>query len=88
MADVRSAVRFAIVALLVGCLASCGLFVSFDDFDTSGSSSGGDGARFVVGGNVRGLGVAKATLTLNSGTPHEVSEGRFVFPEQLLDGAR
>ncbi|CAN5921597.1 hypothetical protein BH11MYX4_BH11MYX4_34880 [soil metagenome] len=80
--------RLALILLVVAGLASCGLFVSFDEFDTSTTTGG---ARFAVGGFVDGLGSspnARVSLTLNNGTPFPVGDGRFDFPERLADGAK
>ena len=80
----------ALIALAF--LASCGLLVSFDDFDTGGASSSGGGtdARFVVGGVVDGLGSdpkATVSLSLNAGPALPAHDGHFAFPEKLADGA-
>ena len=54
--------RAALLVLLLGCLASCGLFVSFDDFDTNTSGGGGSGGQLAIGGTVDGLGGPTGTL--------------------------
>ena len=81
--DIR---RAAALVLLLGCLASCGLLVSFDDFDTSaiGGSSGG---QFAVGGRIEGLGGVMVALSLNGGAPFRAPDGDFTFPTLLADGA-
>ena len=54
---------FVAWVLLVGSVASCGLFVSFDRYDTSplGAEAG---VLYAVGGTIDGLGDAKVTLAL------------------------
>jgi hypothetical protein len=82
--------RLAFMVACFACLLSCGLFVSFD-YDTGADpgSDGSNGPTYAVGGTVDGLGSAKASLLLNGNIAAAlpVTDGKFVFPERLADGA-
>lgn len=73
--------RSAALALLLSGALSCGLFVSFDDFDTSVHQT------FTVGGTVDGLEEGTtATASLN-GEPRTLErDGDFTFPGELKSG--
>ncbi len=91
VAALRAAATALSTLIALACLASCGLLVSFDDFDTGGAGGGGGGAQFVVGGLVDGLGSdpnATVSLSLNAGPVLVAHDGHFAFPEKLGDGAR
>ncbi len=77
--------RGATLFLLLACLASCGLIVSFDDFDTG---PGGAAGKFAIGGTVDGLdGPVTVGLTLNGGEMLPAANGPFTFSNLLADGA-
>lgn len=69
-------------------LVSCGIFVSFGDYDTAEhiAGEGGDGLHAVTG-TVDGLEGATVTLLLNGGSPVDVAgDGTFAFPAVLAEG--
>ena len=91
---VRVVLGLALCWLLVACVSSCGIVVSFDEFNTKKravTADGGDAppispTLYAVRGVVTGLDAsAKATLVMN-GTSLEVGDGPFTFPPSLADG--
>lgn len=73
----------ALIALAF--LASCGLLVSFDDFDTGAVGAGG---QFAIGGTVEGIeGPATVGIKLNGGDMLRAANGPFTLPNLLADGS-